>query len=267
MQWQWPLIKINDQNSIIIEPNIGLKYKTETLRNIFNSENYSLIRQALNNILSNLAMSTNVTTNNNYIYWDIKYSYYSDYSIYGVTLGQRLKLNSRKKSTINNYLLCYNWNNKIYLLKSEMINKFYIKLNKKLLIINRLYSSFDKLHLIKNEIDFNFTHKHLGIKCSYTYFNKKYSNLQDLYNQAVIFELKKNLNNLWCIGVIMKKHLGSKIRLKNIKRNKWISHEIALLYKGDCFKFNCGIKKDYLKLHKQLKSSMTTYCSIEPIFH
>lgn len=267
VEWQWPLIRVTNKDSVIIEPSINFRYNKKIVRNILNNQKYFSIRRTLNTLLSNLSMRKNILNNQSHIYWDIKYNYYSNNTMCGVSLGQKIKLNVKKIPIINSHLISYTWNNQKYLLKSDIIGKFYIKYNTNLSIINKLYFSFNRLQFIKNEMDFYFIHKKSKIKLSHTHFSRRYHSLQDLYNQEMIFELRKNINNLWCIGTIIKKHLGPNITLKNVKSNQWISHEIGFFYKGDCFKFHCGIKKDYLKLCQQSQSSIISYFSIEPIFN
>ena len=268
LDWKWPLIKSIGNNSMILEPVVKFIYSTGALEISLDNKDSLPIDSISSIFLSNFFIGKDMMKAESKLNLGIKSNVCLDRNLYGIILGQSYKLNT-PHDNIKNYQehSSYTWDNPLNALKSKFIGKFYMQWHSTLSIINNIYVIPNKFHYVKNEVKFYFMYKKSGLKLNHVFFNKKHIDSKNEYSQEMNVELRHYLNMTWGLDTKIKRNLGSQIKLDITKKSKWISHRLGLFYKGDCVKINFGVERDYSKLNRHFRSSVTTYLNMEPIFY
>ncbi len=274
IDWKWPFIKFIGSKNLILEPIANFTYNSNTTQNFLNEDGQSQIISTSNIFSSNFFTGKDSAEIGSRLNFGVRTNYYTGKNTYGMILGQSYKLNKSANTNVKN--LSYTWDDKLNSLKTEIVGKFYAQLDDNISIIDNISLTPNHLNLIKNELDFQMQHAKTQINLNHIFINKKYINkCHNAYNQEVGVKFTYNFNNHWGIETGARRKLGSKIKIeKNCKikgidkgaKSKWISNEIGLFYKGDCLKINFGVIRDNSR-PKNLKSSVTTYLKIEPLFN
>ena len=275
IDWKWPFIKFIGSKNLILEPIINFTYNSETTQNFLNEDSQPQIISTSNIFSSNFFTGKDNVDIGSRLNFGVRTNYYTGKNTYGMILGQSYKLNNSINTNVAD--LSYTWDDKFNALKTEIVGKFYAQLDDKISIIDNISLTPNHLNLIKNELDFQIQHGKTNVNLNHIFINKKYINkCHNTYNQEAGIKFTYNFNSHWGIETGARKKLGSKIE-KSCKngekergvtkeKSKWISNEIGLFYKGDCLKINFGVIRDYSR-PENLKSSVTTYLKIEPIFN
>ena len=275
IDWKWPFIKFIGHKNLIMEPIVNFTYNSETKQNFLNEDGQPQIISTSNIFSSNFFTGKDNVEVGSRLNFGVRTNYYTGKNTYGAILGQSYKLNKLTDSNIKD--LSYTWDDKFNSLKTEIVSKLYAHLSNGVSVINNISLTPNHLNLIKNELDFQIHNEKAGIDLNHIYINKKYINkCYNSHNQEIGVKFIYNFNSDWGIETGARRKLGSKIEKfcqsgnesnkENPKKNKWISNEVGLFYKGDCLKINFGVIRDYSK-PKGLKSSVTTFLKIEPIFN
>ena len=274
IDWKWPFIKFIGSKNLILEPIVNFTYNSNTTQNFLNEDGQSQIINTSNIFSSNFFTGKDNVEIGSRLNFGVRTNYYTGKNTYGMILGQSYKLNKPVNTNVKNP--SYTWDNNFNSLKTEIVGKFYAQLDDKISIIDNVSLTPNHLNLIKNELDFQVQHGKTNVNLNHVFINKKYINkCHNAYNQEIGVKFTYNFNSHWGIQTGARKKLGSKIKIeKNCKikdpdkeaKSKWISNEIGLFYKGDCLKINFGVIRDYSR-PENLKSSVTTYLKIEPIFN
>jgi LPS-assembly protein len=274
IDWKWPFIKFIGSKNLILEPIVNFTYNSNTTQNFLNEDGQSQIISTSNIFSSNFFTGKDNVEIGSRLNFGVRTNYYTGKNTYGMILGQSYKLNKSVNTNVKD--LSYTWDDKFNSLKTEIVGKFYAQLDDKISIIDNISLTPNRLNLIKNELDFQIQHSKTKVNLNYIFISKKYINkCYNAYNQEVGVKFTYNFNSHWGIETGARRKLGSKIEIeKNCKikdadkeaKSKWINNEIGLFYKGDCLKINFGVIRDYSR-PKDLKSSVTTYLKIEPIFN
>ena len=267
VDWKWPFIKQMKNKNVILEPIVNFTYNSLKTKDFFNKDSRDQSINIINMFSSNFFTSKDTPDLGSRVNYGLRTNYYADDNIYGIILGQSYKLNQPQKSASDN--ASYIWNNKLKTQKTAIAGKMYMQFGDKISFVNNFSLNPNHLDLIKNEFDVDANYKNFKINLNHIFIGKKYINEEyNGYNQEVGVALQYNFYKNWGIKTRAKRKLGSLIERKSGQspKKKWVNNEVGLFYKGDCLNVNFGVERDYSK-PRGLKSSVTTYLTIEPLFN
>ena len=271
IDWKWPFIKQIKNNNVIVEPIANFTFNSlnrkSSLSKFYQPQNINKINIFSSDFFTNkdnLDLDSRVN-------YGVRTNYYVGNNTYGMVLTQSYRLNKQSNSETGENT-SYLWDDKLKKQRTLMKGKLYIQFDDKISFLNNLDLMPNHLDLVKNEFDIDTSYKKFKFNLNHTFINKKYVNKSyGIYDQEIGIALQYNFYEHWWIKTRGKRKLGSFIKAikaepENKENKKWVSNEVELIYKGDCLNVNFGVRKDYSK-PKDLKRSVTTYLTIEPLFN